>query len=206
MTMTNITKLDKLEYLRAEIDHHGVYRVPPKGRNLPAKAPNRGYSWQFYLRRCLFDPKFVLTAAQLLVDKLPDKNIQIGACEDAGVPLGLAMAAVLGTPMISVKKSRKVYGLLNFTEGVATGKPIVLVDDLAGSQDTLKKSVSILHAFGLPTADFYVALVDKTQGTHKQNYVGAKELISLFTCEDFALPWDDYVNKYNREPNFGKFY
>ena len=194
------------EYLRNEVEHKGIYRVPPNGRNLPAKAPNRGYSWQFYLRRCLFDPKFVIGAAELLVNKLPDKNIQIGACEDAGVPLGLAMSAILGTPMISVKKSRKVYGLLNFTEGVATGKPIVLVDDLAGSQDTLKKSVSILHAFNLPTADFYVALVDKTQGTHKNNYVGAKELISLFTCDDFAMSWSEYVEKFQKNPEFGAYY
>lgn len=194
------------EYLRNEVEHKGIYRVPPNSRNLPAKAPNRGYSWQFYLRRCLFDPKFVIGAAELLVNKLPDKNIQIGACEDAGVPLGLAMSAILGTPMISVKKSRKVYGLLNFTEGVATGKPIVLVDDLAGSQDTLKKSVSILHAFNLPTADFYVALVDKTQGTHKNNYVGAKELISLFTCDDFAMSWSEYVEKFQKNPEFGAHY
>jgi adenine/guanine phosphoribosyltransferase-like PRPP-binding protein len=82
----------------------------------------------------------------------------------------------------------------------------VLVDDLAGSQDTLKKSVNILHAFGLPTADFYVALVDKTQGTHKNNYVGAKELISLFTCDDFAMSWAEYVEKFNRDPKFGAYY
>ena len=201
-----MTRDEIWEYLRREVEHKAIFRVPPKGRNLPAKAPNRGYSWQFYLRRCLFDPKFVIGAAELLVEMLPDKNIQIGACEDAGVPLGLAMAAILGTPMISVKKTRKVYGLLNFTEGVATGKPIVLVDDLAGSQDTLKKSVNILHAFGLPTADFYVALVDKTQGTHKQNYVGAKQLISLFTCDDFAMSWSAYVEKFNKDPEFGAYY
>jgi adenine/guanine phosphoribosyltransferase-like PRPP-binding protein len=201
-----MTRDEIWEFLRSEVEHKGIFRVPPNGRNLPAKAPNKSYSWQFYLRRCLFDPKFVIGSAELLVEMLPDKNIQIGACEDAGVPLGLAMSAILGTPMISVKKTRKVYGLLNFTEGVATGKPIVLVDDLAGSQDTLKKSVNILHAFGLPTADFYVALVNKTQGTHKNNYVGAKELISLFTCDDFAMSWTEYVDKFNKKPEFGAYF
>jgi len=201
-----MTRDEIWEFLRSEVEHKGIFRVPPNGRNLPAKAPNKSYSWQFYLRRCLFDPKFVLGSAELLVGMLPDKNIQIGACEDAGVPLGLAMSAILGTPMISVKKTRKVYGLLNFTEGVATGKPIVLVDDLAGSQDTLKKSVNILHAFGLPTADFYVALVNKTQGTHKNNYVGEKELISLFTCDDFAMSWAEYVDKFNKKPEFGAYF
>lgn len=198
--------MSPLEYLRDEIDHKGIFRVPPNRRDILAKAPNQTYRWQFYLRRCLFDPRFTLTAAEILVSRLPDKDIQIAACEAAGVPLGLAMAAVLGTPMLSVKKERKVYGLMNFTEGVVTGKPFVVVDDLAGSQSTLKIAVNTLHAFGLPTADHYVTLVDKTKHGHAQNYVGSKNLISLFTCEDFALSWEDYVEKYNREPNFGKFY
>lgn len=201
-----MTSLEKLEYLRGEIDHYGIYRVPPNRGDILAKAPNQTYRWQFYLRRCLFDPKFVLTAAELLVHGLPDKDVQIASCESAGVPLGLAMSAVLGTPMLSVKKERKLYGLLNFTEGRVTGKPIVVVDDLAGSQSTLNRAVSILHAFGLPTADHYVALVDKTQYGHAKSYVGSKQLISLFTCEDFALSWEDYVKKYQAEPKFGKFY
>lgn len=196
----------KWEYLRNEIEHNAVYRVAPNGRRIPGKAANTYYTWQIYLRRCMFDPKFVLTAAELLVDKLPDKNVQIGACEDAGVPLGLAMATILGTPMISLKKARKVYGLLNFTEGKATGKPILLVDDVAGSQNTLKAAARTLTAFNLPVADQYVALINKTVATHPENYVKQKELISLFTCEDFAMSWNDYVKKFNREPDFGPYY
>ena len=190
------------EYLRDEIENYGIYRVPPNRGDMLAKAPNQTYRWQFYLRRCLFDPKFVLTAAQLLVAKLPDKNIQIAACESAGVPLGLAMSAVLGEPMLSVKKERKVYGLMNFTEGMVSGKPSVVV----GSQSTLKIAVNTLNAFGLATADHYVALVDKTQYGHAKNYVGSKELISLFVCEDFALSWSDYVEKFKRDPQFGTWY
>ena len=124
----------KYEYLRNEIEHNAVYRVEPNGKKLPGKAPNSTYSWQIYLRRCMFDPKFVFTAAELLVSKLPrGLDVQIGACEDAGVTLGLAVATIMSTTMISIKKSRKVYGLLNFTEGRVTGKPILLVDDVAGS-------------------------------------------------------------------------
>jgi orotate phosphoribosyltransferase len=196
----------KYEYLRNEIEHNGVYRVAPTGRKLPGKAPAMQYTWQFYLRRCMFDPKFVFTAAELLVDKLPDRDVQICACEDAGVPLGLAMATILGTPMLSMKKSRKVYGLLNFTEGKATGRPILLVDDLAGSQNTLKGAARALEAFGLPIAGQYVALINKTQGTHAENYVKQKELISLFTCDDFAMSWKAYVEKFKREPDFGAYY
>ena len=197
---------ERMEYLRNEIEHNAVYRVAPGGRSIPGKAPGTYYTWQIYLRRCMFDPKFVFTAAELLVERLPDRNVQIGACEDAGVPLGLAMASILGTPMISVKKARKVYGLLNFTEGRVTGQPILLVDDVAGSQATLKNCVRILQAFKLPVADQYVTLMNKTIATHPENYVGGKELISLFTLDDFAMSWTDYVKKFKCEPQFGPHY
>ena len=197
---------NKLKYLQQEIEHKAIYRVKPNEKQLPAKAPNFSYTWQMYLRRCLFDPKFLFTAAELLVDLLPDKDVQIAACEDAGVPLGIAMSTILNKPMLSIKKSRKAYGLLNFTEGTITGKPLVLVDDLAGSQDTLKKAEYILKAFKLPVAKEYVSLINKTKGTHPEAYLRDKKLISLFNCDDFCLSFEDYVRKYKKIPEFGKFF
>ena len=196
---------NKWEYLRDEIEHRGIWRADPDSNLIVGKAPNTKYSWQFYLRRCLFNPTFVFTAAELLVEKLDSTDVQIGACEDAGVPLGLAMATILGKPMISLKKTRKAYGLLNYTEGKLNGKPILLVDDLAGSQDTLKTAAYILNSFNLPIADQYAVLINKTQATHTNNYINNKKLISLFNCEDFALRWEDYVKKYNINPNFGPY-
>ena len=204
--MPQENKNDKLKYLQQEIEHKAIFRVIPNKQNLPAKAPNFSYTWQFYLRRCLFDPKFLFTAAELLVDLLPNKDVQIAACEDAGVPLGIAMSAILKTPMLSIKKTRKGYGLLNFTEGTFVGKPIVLVDDLAGSQSTLKKAESILKAFDLTVAEEYVALINKTVGTHPEAYLRNKKLISLFNCDDFSLTFEDYVRKYKKIPEFGKFF
>ena len=196
---------NKWEYLRDEIEHRGIWRADPDSDLIVGKAPNTKYSWQFYLRRCLFNPTFVFTAAELLVEKLDSTDVQIGACEDAGVPLGLAMATILGQQMISLKKNRKAYGLLNYTEGKLNGRPILLVDDLAGSQNTLKTAVQVLKAFNLPIADQYAVLVNKTKGTHAENYINDKKLISLFNCEDFALYWSDYVKKYNLNPNFGPY-
>ena len=103
------TDLEKLNYLRNEIEHRGIFRVKPGSPTLPGKAPNSAYTWQFYLRRCMFDPKFVTIAAEMLVNQLPNQDVQIGACEAAGVPLGLAMSMILGTPMLSIKKSPNEY-------------------------------------------------------------------------------------------------
>jgi adenine/guanine phosphoribosyltransferase-like PRPP-binding protein len=201
--ISNASTEAKMAYLHTCIEHNGVYRVAPGNRPIPGKRPNTYYTWQIYLRRCMFDPQFVFTAAELLVDKLPNKDVQICACEDAGVVLGMAMATILGTPMISIKKSRKVYGLLNFTEGRTTGKPILLVDDVAGSQNTLKAGVKVLEAFHLPIADQYVTLINKTIATHPESYIEQKELISLFSLDDFAMSWNAYVKKFKTEPDFG---
>lgn len=196
----------ELEYLRSEIDHRGIYRVPPGGRRLPGKAPNSWYTWQFYLRRCLFDPTFAFLAGENLLARMPEGECQFAAVEDAGVPLAQAMATITCTPFISVKKQRKGYGLLNWTEGRVTGAPLVLVDDLAGSQASLKAARKILVAYQLNVAPVYVTIVDKTQGTHPEAYLQGSKLISLFTCEDFAMTWEAYRARYDRFPEFGPTY
>lgn len=188
------------EYLRDEIEHNGIYRCTP-GTFIPGKAPGKIYTWQFYLRRVMYDPKFIKGAAEMLIEKLDLENKQLGACEDAGVPLACAISYITGIPVLSIKKARKAYGLLNFIEGPITGNPVVLIDDLAGSQDTLIKAVNTLRALDIPVANQYATLINKTQGTH--NTYLKSELVSLFTCEDFAMSWKEYVEKYNKEPEFG---
>ena len=192
------------EYLRGEIEHRGIYRCEP-GTYIPAKAKDKFYSWQFYLRRCLYDPKFTNTAADLLVELLSDKNVQVGACEDAGVVLGMAIAERLGTPMFSIKKKPKAYGLQNKLEGRLTGQPVLLVDDLAGSQATLRSSRQMLTMMNILVAREYVTLINKTTASH-DTYLDDMKLISLFTCDDFKLTWADYVTEYNKQPEFGLCY
>lgn len=199
-----MTSIEKQEYLRSEIEHHGIYRCMP-GTRIPAKAKDKYYTWQFYLRRCLYDPKFTNAAADLLVELLRDKQVQVGACEDAGVVLGMAIADRLNTPMFSIKKQPKAYGLQNRLEGRILDLPILLVDDLAGSQATLRQNRQLLTLLGRPVATEYVTLINKTQGTH-DTYLDDMNLVSLFTCDDFKLTWADYVTEYNTKPMFGLCY
>jgi len=195
---------DKLEYLRNEIEHNGIYRCEP-GTKIPAKSAGKFYTWQFYLRPCMYDSKFINAAADLLYLKLTSTQVQIGACEDAGLVLGMALAARLNQPMISIKKKPKEYGLQNKLEGRLTGRPILLVDDLAGSQVTLRTSRQLLTTLGIEVAPEYATLINKTQGTH-DTYLNDMQLISLFTCDDFKLSWQDYTTEYNKRPLFGRSY
>lgn len=196
--------MDTREYLRTEIEHRGIYRCEP-GTRIPAKAKDKYYTWQFYLRRCLYDPKFTNAAADLLVELLSSQDVQVGACEDAGVVLGMAIAERLNTPMFSIKKQPKAYGLQNKLEGRLTGQPVLLVDDLAGSQATLRSSRQMLTMMNIPIAREYVTLINKTTGTHDA-YLDDMNLVSLFSCDDFKLTWADYVTEYNKQPEFGLCY
>jgi orotate phosphoribosyltransferase len=197
--------MDKREYLRTEIEHRGIYRCEP-GTYIPSKAMAKFYTWQFYLRRCLYDSKFTDSAADMLVELLSNRDVQVGACEDAGVVLGMAIAARLGTPMFSIKKTPKAYGLQNKLEGRLTGQPVLLVDDLAGSQATLRSSRQMLTMMNITVANEYVTLINKTTGTHADAYPDGMRLVSLFTCDDFKLTWADYVTEYNKKPEFGVCY
>ena len=85
------------------------------------------------------------------------------------------------------------------------GLPILLVDDLAGSQATLRNSRQLLTTLGLPIADKYLTLINKTIGTH-DTYLDGMKLVSLFTCEDFKLGWADYVVEYGKNPDFGRWH
>jgi len=199
-----MNSIEKKEYLRNEIEHRGIYRCEP-GVRIPAKMPGHYYTWQFYLRRCMYDPKFIRAAADLLVEQLATPAVQVCACEDAGVVLGMAIAERLGTPMFSIKKKPKAYGLQNKLEGRLIGLPVLLVDDLAGSQITLRSSRQQLMTLGIELAPEYVTLINKTSGTHDA-YLEDQRLISLFTCDDFKLSWTDYVNEYNQRPDFGLSY
>lgn len=195
----------RLEWLRREIEHNAVYRVRPGDPGLLGKAPATRYTWQIYLRRVMMNPEWMWHAAHELHRRLPPGPRQFAACEDAGVPLAQALATIDRHPWISVKKERKKYGLHNWTEGRVSGAPIVLVDDVAGSQATLRGAAAKLRAFKLDLAPYYVTILNKTQGTHPENYLKT-ELITLFTCDDLAMSWRAYKERYGCEPNFGAIY
>lgn len=204
--MTADERTLRREYLRRCIDQRGIYRVRPTEPRLLGKAPGTVYSWQFYLRRCLFDPVFLTACVHELAASIPTAEVQFAGVEDAGVVLAAALGHHYRQPWLSVKKQRKVYGLHNWLEGRITGLPIVLVDDLAGSQRSLKTAAQTLTALRLPLADFYVTVVNKTRGTHAANYLEDHRLISVFNCDDFALTYDEYCAEYGVEPNFGPVY
>lgn len=193
-----------MEALREAIEHNAIYRVAPGGQSLPGKAPNAWYKWQFYLRRVLLNPSLCSIAAQHLAQQLRNTvdltNCQLAACEDAGVLIGYALAQETGLNLFTVKKSRKSYGLLNFTEGIVQDKPVILVDDVAGSTSTLKSAQRLLKHFNVPTVA-YAVVINKDVAVHTSAYLDVP-LVSCFDASMFNLTWQQYVDAHGKPPSY----
>lgn len=206
------------QYCQELIEHRGIYRCPP-GEKLPGKHPGMTYTWQFYLRRCLYDAKFAYCVGRLFWEKFQGEvgTFQLGACEDAGVPVATAIQSVafcvLGkqVPIISFKKQPKAYGLLNLTEGpVDLSLPVLLVDDIAASRLTLDLNRGKAENRGFVIYPKYFTVVDKMstvptaeERVYRKSQLQQQELVALFNLDDFHLRWTDYVAAYQRDPEFG---
>lgn len=192
------------EYCHWHIEHHSIYYCKP-GTFLPGKAPGTRYQRQWYLRRSLYDPTFFKSLGVLFWERFEGEDFQICACEDAGIPVALAVQSVKPVNVFTIKKKRKEYGLKNMTEGRITDAPILLVDDLAGSQNTLKRAEALLASKNLPLFDNYFTVVDKNVNCHPENYLSRK-LQSIFRADEFCKSREEYIEKYNKEPDFGNWY
>lgn len=198
--------------MRDTIEHTGIYRCKP-GAYIPAKKAGLCYTWQYYLRRCIYDSVFSAKVGEAFWNVIDPGNFVLGACEDAGVPIACAIQAKgrelgIDVPVISIKKEPKKYGLQNWTEGLLHDRPIMLVDDLAGSQSTLLRAEALIIGRGLKLHKQYFCLVNKAGANVQPNpvYVPSAELVTLFSSDDFCLTWESYVSKYGREPVFGEYF
>lgn len=183
--------------LHAAIEHHGIVRCPP-GFVLKGIPEGKIYSWQFYLRRMLFNQDTLKVITRSFLD-LVAKDItshQFAGMESAGPPIISAMLQDSPQYMraFAIRKEQKKYGLLNWIEGDYTcNSPVVLIDDISNSKNTLMRAKEICNAVGM-SVDYAVTLVNKktTDVDEKSNL----QVKSLFTIDDFALTWDEYYTKY----------
>lgn len=196
--------MDDREWCRKHIDDNSIWRSTI-GETIPAKDGGR-YFWQFYLRKSLFDPEFAFKIGELFYEQLSGFDFQIGSCETAGVPVGVAIQNAFfrrgeNINHFSIRKEQKSYGLMNWTEGkLKKGVPVLLVDDLAGSQATLKVAESLIQHLKLPLLGHYATLVDKTINCHKESYLDRK-LISLYNLNEFCLTRREYLERYGKYPS-----
>ena len=130
---------------------------------------------------------------EMCADKMP---FQVGAMESAAIPL---LAAILmkskarGTPVngFLVRKERKTYGRGSLIDGIITGAPIVIVDDILESGGHLDKVRVVLELENKRIALAF-ALIDfhRPEGEEWRARFGIP-VRSPFTLTDFDLALDE---------------
>lgn len=192
------------EWLHQYINHYCIHRVPPGEPFLPGKIPGTTYSWQFYLRRGLFNSTFLNYVGCLFWDRFAEEYrstpFQIAGMETGSTPIivGLTMTAALfeiEVNSFSIRAERKKYGLMNMIEGIPNNLPVMVVDDLCNSKNTILRSKQVIEEEGLDIYKTFFTIVNKKPDkTNKHDkYIGDDvDIHSLFYLSDFDTSWGSY--------------
>lgn len=180
------------------INKHSIWRSE-NGETIPGKAPGSRYSWQFYLRKSLFNPEIATAISMMYLDKIEKEighfDFQISGLETASTPLITAITLVamqygIRLNAFSVRKEQKEYGLKNWIEGVPDPDlPVMICDDLCNSQSSMLFAKNIIEEHDLPVMDKAFSVVNKRndpdgKDLHLPNYM---EMMYLFSLDDFGL-------------------
>jgi outer membrane protein assembly factor BamB/orotate phosphoribosyltransferase len=157
-------------------------------------SPNgNSNDWLIDLRRVFLDAKLLDAAVELFWEQcahlLP---FQVGGMESAAVPF---VAAILmksqsrGTPIngFIIRKERKTYGAGRTIEGVLTGDPIVLVDDLMNSGRSMEKARVVLEKENRKAALAYVLIDYRSPESDQWRLRHGVSVLSPFCLGDFGL-------------------
>lgn len=189
-------------YLLNYINHNCIVRAKP-GTYIPGKNCRSRNTWQFYLRKGLFNPEFSKIASVLLLDLIQQKlghlNFQLSGLETAAIPLLVSLPAIafeydiyLGA--FSVRKTSKKYGVNTNIEGrVCLETPVLLIDDLCNSGNSLETArYKIKDEYDLEFLNCVVSIVSKNNDT----IPSLGQVYSLFKFADFDLAYTQYTKKY----------
>ena len=194
------------QFVKNFINELCIYRVKPGDPFLVGKQPGTTYSWQFYLRRGLFNHEFLTAVSEMFLQKVYDEyqsfDIQIAGLETASTPMlaGIPLVAArygLNINAFSIRKNKKEYGLLNWIEGRVNNKPIILIDDLCSSTISLKKALDVLIEINLTQnildRAFCIVnkrnVVDKTKPAIDIHLPEEIKVMYLYSLDDFNLTY-----------------
>ncbi|CAB4181378.1 pyrE Orotate phosphoribosyltransferase [uncultured Caudovirales phage] len=201
--------LEMRRWLKNYINHTCIYRAKLGTQRLIGKAPNTSYSWQFYLRRGLFNAKFLNIVGVLFWHQFAERyrNVpfQVTGLETGATPVLVAIAMTshlfdIDVNVISTRANRKKYGLLNRFEGIIDyNLPVMIVDDMCNSKDTIVRCLNYVAEEGLRIYDEGWTVVNKdVDGSHPDHdkYIGDSglKIRSIFSLSEFDLSWNDYVS------------
>ncbi len=154
----------------------------------------RNYSWMLDLRRILVDAECLDAAAELFIDTYRKTGpFQVGGIEMAGIPLLTAILLKfrdrgIGLNGFIIRKERKAYGTASPIEGQITSDPIILVEDLTNSADTLERVRVTLDSRSKRIAGVFTIVDFRSAGGLRWRTAHEVAVRSVFTSESLGLP------------------
>lgn len=148
--------------IRKALVHRAFIRANEEHRIVDTNG--KEVQWLFDLRKIVVTPEFLFHLSNIFEERL-EKNtpFQLGGMETGAIPLVTGLSLLLSrrgyriNPFY-IRKSRKKDGLLRIIEGELTDDPIVLIDDLTNSGNSLRKQVLILEKLGKRIHEIFVVL------------------------------------------------
>ena len=216
MTFTEDEINEMRTYLFNFINDNCIERRPPGDRNFVLMTHDGNlYDWQFYLRRMLFNSRYLTYTGMLFwtryADEFKQYPFQIAGLETGSTPLivGLAMTAPsfgVNVNAFSIRKDRKRYGLYNRMEGIVTNDPIMLVDDMCNSKNTMLIAKRYCEEEELPIYHKAFSVVNKnileTDSKNYDKHIGPSlQVDSLFYIDEFDL---SYIQYHDKKSNIGE--
>ena len=211
-------------WMREYIDRYCIARAGKEiDYLLHGKKPGEMYTWQFYLRRGLFDPVFLSVLSQMFIYKIEREighfNFQLSGLETGSTPMLAAIPLVakgygINLNSFVVRKEQKTYGLKNWIEGrPIMDKPVLLIDDMCNSSGSLSKAKWYCEHLpgdqpGLEVLKVVFTIVNKwskvSDKDSHENYtrqIPDTKVIHFFNCDD----WDLFTKSYYTHAQYEKY-
>jgi len=118
---------------------------------------HEGDRWGFEFRPHLLNPEFISLVSAHYIETCPfDFDHQVCGVEFSGVPISLSIAMARGdNSALVVRKSKKSFANKSTVEGLITNQPVVLVDDVISSGDSLLRAHGECKEIRLNPIGFY---------------------------------------------------
>jgi outer membrane protein assembly factor BamB/orotate phosphoribosyltransferase len=180
-------------HLLSAITNRAILRSEKQRLIAPNGTSNK---WLIDLRRILMEASVLNAVADLFWETCADlMPFQVGGMEVAAIPLLVAIitkSQLRGTPIngFIVRKERKTYGAGNLIEGEVKDDPILVIDDILNSGNSLEKVRVVLEHIGKHMRSAFVLIdYESNKGkTWRENH--QISIRAPFRLTDFNLSLD----------------
>jgi outer membrane protein assembly factor BamB/orotate phosphoribosyltransferase len=195
MIDTILTKDD----LRAMIREKVIVRA--KDRLIINSDKRTEAQYVFDFRKILLSPNELNRITDSFLKKLSSYvDVQIGWMESAALPLVTSLVLKMNAPWFYMRKSRKKSWVMNLFEwDIDSEKPVILVDDLINSGESILRQIIALQNEGIRVAAVICILIFHPEEWYEELQKRNIKIYSLISHDEISSElWIPSIN-HNRE-------